>query len=1286
MAKDRNNNNKILKKILEVGHKCCISQNAVRDLLGDQTINEKDVGEILGSMARSCINMSGVESNNNEETWNVENFVTVIKEKSPSLDWVKAFKHLDYPHFFLFDGKGLNILIKAWNASSDDDNTNQFPINVFFCEWNNLRGKLTALYQIAVAPPNLINLYSCSKRTVIQSDDFTHSPANVCSMAQRLLSDPLNSLDLIEHIIMLADSPIADDVKALLERVLIKKAPELLFMGLFQIDPIINSTQDEILKRLMNIYLTGNASSLLVFTKLWKVKPELFKKSIIELHEKEPAALSRILVFIQELKILPFILEIQPFLFTIDLAALATRRELLNLERWLQDKINKYDDIFIQTCLRFLGNKARAELSRCENKPIPITVSLSRDVVTIFVKVLSERDSLTDKDKKLLNDVHMIYNQLTRKQLASSSNEQLIVDKTYSKTTNTTLFIKKGITFNSNIEDEAYAYYQQLYSGDMSVSEMIDKLNQFCISNDLRDRNVFACIIYNLFDEYRFFYKYPDRELTLTSVLFGSLIQNRLLSHEFLDIALNGILESLKNPPTSKLYHFGIHAITQFEARLAEWPNFCEQILQIPSIQQTDPKLALVVRVFLQMEKQKQRERLDGPRITHPQSDRFLTPTSNNAYDGSFNAIHIPDIPKDDTIIYESPDEIIQGKILFILNNVASNNFETKVAEMKEYLRETLYQWFSHYLVVKRVSVELNYHSLYLDLLKALNSPLLDRHIMCDTLVNIHFLLNSDNTLTSSSDRSLLKNLGAWLGGMTLARNKPITQKYIQFKELLLEGYYNKRLIVVIPFVCKILEQGKRNTVFVPPNPWLMAILKLLVELYRDADLKLNLKFEIEVLCKNLSIELDSIEPSMFLKMRLPLANTILPNMDYYYNTPLEHTYSNVNTTTEFFPIVDHSSMIPDIPDLGPSFSFNSIVTTTTTAPYMSDPAIQSWVQQAVSQATREVILWYGDRSIKQAVSSTYSLITKDLIFLNSDESSTTKSAQTMIQNLVRSLIKENCKEPLRLAMINHLYPIFITNRFNTDMARRAALSITTDNLELAYTAIEQLALKKATEKLDKVLMVAYTDRKRFKEQNQTMQQPPYFDSTLSSNSQYYYFQMLPEFLCPQPNYGIQPPAIASHHNVYEDFGHLATNTHTSGQALKQHHYNIQQNGSYVVMQQQQQQQQIVYTNSANQIIIDQFTQCIHDLESLFSITSHIPSFNLLPPQHEIMVYVKQIPLIAMSSFDKTEMIKVFAQRIVQLAYANPTQLGKETYLFILERLCHISPNIRTLVSTWISG
>ena len=71
-----------------------------------------------------------------------------------------------------------------------------------------------------------------------------------------------------------------------------------------------------------------------------------------------------------------------------------------------------------------------------------------------------------------------------------------------------------------------------------------------------------------------------------------------------------------------------------------------------------------------------------------------------------------------------------------------------------------------------------------------------------------------------------------------------------------MEGYDNNRLIVAIPFVCKVLEQVKDSKIFKPPNPWLMAIMKLLAELYHYADLKLNLKFEIEVLCKNIKLDI----------------------------------------------------------------------------------------------------------------------------------------------------------------------------------------------------------------------------------------------------------------------------------------------------------------------------------------------------------------------------------------------------------------------------------------------
>lgn len=45
--------------------------------------------------------------------------------------------------------------------------------------------------------------------------------------------------------------------------------------------------------------------------------------------------------------------------------------------------------------------------------------------------------------------------------------------------------------------------------------------------------------------------------------------------------------------------------------------------------------------------------------------------------------------------------------------------------------------------------------------------------------------------------------------------------------------------------------------VFRLPNPWTLAIMNALAELHREPEMKLNLKFEIEVLCKNLQIDIN---------------------------------------------------------------------------------------------------------------------------------------------------------------------------------------------------------------------------------------------------------------------------------------------------------------------------------------------------------------------------------------------------------------------------------------------
>ena len=83
-------------------------------------------------------------------------------------------------------------------------------------------------------------------------------------------------------------------------------------------------------------------------------------------------------------------LEAPYYLFTIDLAALASRREYLNLEKWLQEKINEHGDEFIRDCMEFLKQKITLEVTH-ETNGNDQAVRLTDEVALKFLRVISNR-------------------------------------------------------------------------------------------------------------------------------------------------------------------------------------------------------------------------------------------------------------------------------------------------------------------------------------------------------------------------------------------------------------------------------------------------------------------------------------------------------------------------------------------------------------------------------------------------------------------------------------------------------------------------------------------------------------------------------------------------------------------------------------------------------------------------------------------------------------------------------------------------------------------------------
>merc|ERR1719387_912843 len=99
---------------------------------------------------------------------------------------------------------------------------------------------------------------------------------------------------------------------------------------------------------------------------------------------------------------------------------------------------------------------------------------------------------------------------------------------------------------------------------------------------------------------------------------------------------------------------------------------------------------------------------------------------------------------------------------------------------------------------------------------------------------------------------------------------KVLKSKQMDLKSHLLDAYENGRMTAVLPLVCKVLEGVQSSKVYKLPNPWTTAIMSLLAEIHDVPNLRTNLMFEVEVLCKHLDIKISDLKRSDLLAGKKP--------------------------------------------------------------------------------------------------------------------------------------------------------------------------------------------------------------------------------------------------------------------------------------------------------------------------------------------------------------------------------------------------------------------------------
>lgn len=765
---------------------------------------------------------------------------------------------------------------------------------------------------------------------------------------------------------------------------------------------------------------------------------------IVEMHRRDSTCLSRLLDVAQDLKILTVVLEAKQVSFALDMAALASRRQHLNLEKWLSDSVKEKGPVFLKAAIEFVLEKIR--LQRAGPTPTSTFIPMSPEVMAVFTKVFQQASTSIAAGNPECGELLRVY--FAQISAISNGGSEAVADYSIDPSSPTTSASGANTltqtTFSQDIEDEVNAFFEKIFSKEFPVNEVIELLKRLRASSLPRDQQLFSCMIQNLFDEYRFFAKYPDNELALTAIIFGSIIRHGLISHVPLGIGLRYVLEALKKPPTHKLFKFGIQALAQFQRRLPEWPQYCTHLLQIPHLIGAQPELA----VFLQAITSANGAPAAVANLPLPfpdtESDSTLSVggnvnnNNNNPTSSGTSAASV-----DSQRLVPPPPDGIRDKILFVLNNMSAGNMDNKVADLRKLLSPQFYTWFAQYLVLKRAGMETNYHSLYAQMIDCFGDASLGEAVRRETFVAIEALLRSPKTLQQSGDRLFLKNLGIWLGTLTLARDRPILHGQLDLKGVLLDAVVSSRLIVVIPFACKVLEQAAYSRVFRPFNPYLMGCIRLLVELYKYADLKLNLKFEIEVLCKSLGLDVKDIKPSAYLKDRTRIRPTNIPSIP---STSAASPSVLANTTTSA-SAVSPSSTLPESA-IAPLLASLSGLLSVNKLPLGEYGHLFKIFPLAVEYAIRELAFSVSERSINIASVTARSLISKDFGNANTSQQQQRNIALRLMQYLASGLAVASLKESIRPAVLSNLKTFLQIADLPNPFADAVWLGLVEENIE----------------------------------------------------------------------------------------------------------------------------------------------------------------------------------------------------------------------------------------------
>jgi CCR4-NOT transcription complex subunit 1 len=1108
--------NPLVQIVQRAGPRATVSLESCKELLESVETRHISYQQVACALLFMVISHNG-------QAYNAQNFVLALREHrvGQRLDWQDVVHAFDRDSLRVTKAQFLALYEALYPLAVQTDN---FDIQLLWGgTWNSEYAQLSFIVAFLSCTPDEVDATKIPRlRKAFSNELFEGASDDVKAHAEQAAKHPLVSLDATSTLfsMIFRSQDWYNTAQALgIPELVINAKTDIFLVAAAATPKPWGALQEQAMNQLYYPFLMRKLEHYdFVLYGLWQQDIAWLVSKFVDAYNQDPMTLLVVMEHATDNGWLEPLIDASNDL-SLDLIAQAHSQGLYDVEPWAQKAYDRLGPLFRNVLTNFLVSKADYELQSQRDPPItspPLTVR----TVFSLLGIIAESD-LTSEGELLA--LHRSCIQAYPRLINYGEGFDEIIDMNG----------KDGNGLPEEADKKMQEHYKNMYSGENSVSDIIEVLRRYKNSEDPSEQDLFACMIHGLFDEYNCFGEYPLEALATTAVLFGGIINFELLSRIALQVALKMVLEAIQDyRPEDSMYKFGLQALLHFQSKLQEWPHYCEALMNVPHLRGTEA-FAKVEEVVGHQIGGINGEGQNGVNITNGTNVDELVQAEPAV--PHFACLHVD--PPTDADRFEDPDEDVQDKVLFVLNNVSERNLRDKIKHLMESLEEKHHQWFAGYLVEERAKMQPNFQQLYLDMLDLINDKTLWAEVLRETYHSVIRMLNAESTIGSSTERIHLKNLAGWLGSLTIARDKPIKFRNISFKDFLIEGYDTDRLLLVIPFTCKVLIQAAKSTVFKPPNPWTMEIVRILLELYKHADLKLNQKFEIEVLCKGLDLDYNTVTPSDCIRSRPVQEDEYLTVMapdglEGFSDLSIVGLSRARGQNERFSP----GAITAALPDFSTRLTYPP-----SAGGLVAQQQLKKIFHSAVHQAIQEIIAPVVERSVTIAAISTSQLIAKDFA-MEPDENKLRDSAHTVVKSLSGALALVTCKEPLRMSIMNNIR-LMARDLPEQALPEGHVLMFVNDNLDTVCSVVEQAAENQSLPEIDMQIEDQVLNRRAYR--NSRTNEP--FGSKDSSINQWAFYIPDPykqtagglnrEQLAIYEEFGRQPRALPHTNNISQDNG-----------------------------------------------------------------------------------------------------------------------------------------------------